>query len=358
MNRIIISDILTGKHTWGDYKLYNKTQWYSEKELEDFQLKKLQKLLNHCNENVKYYQNIIAKKKIKIAEIDSLRVLEEFPILTKEIIQDNYKDFTPKNIRKISGVKTSQTGGTTGNILLKRNDTHTRSSIWGSFKRFEDWMGVKENDHTLILMGGHIQKTGIKERIKPIVTNLLKNSYSVDIYDTSEETIEHIIRLLQTNKFKHIRSYPQFLFSIAITLKKRGLSFNFNSITTTAEPVMPEHRELFAKVFNAEVYDQYGCGEIGGIAYECNHHKGLHVSGERVVLEVNQSHELIITDLDNYAMPFIRYWNADQAILKKEKCSCGREGLLLEKVMGRTCDYLISSDGRQLHWAFFLAFIV
>jgi phenylacetate-coenzyme A ligase PaaK-like adenylate-forming protein len=59
-------------------------------------------------------------------------------LLTKEIIQENYDDFTPLNISQIKGVKTSQTGGTTGNILLKRNDASSRSSAWGSYKRYED----------------------------------------------------------------------------------------------------------------------------------------------------------------------------------------------------------------------------
>ncbi len=87
------------------------------------------------------------------SKVNSLDILKSFPIITKEILKQNYVDFTPLNIKSIPGVKTSQTGGTTGNILFSRNDALTRSSIWATYKRFTDWMGVKEREKSLILMG-------------------------------------------------------------------------------------------------------------------------------------------------------------------------------------------------------------
>lgn len=353
MNRIQIMDLLTGKQVWKFYQLYNKTQWYSEKEMKDFQIRKLKTLLNHCYRNVPYYQAIIDEKKIDIVNFKSLDILLEFPLLTKEIILANYEAFLPRNNDQINGLKISQTGGTTGNILFKRNDALTRSSIWGSYRRYEEWMGLSYKDKTLILMGGHVKKSSLKGSIIHHVISFLGNSVSVDIYNTSDETIEKVITLLQTNSFTQIRTYPQFLFSVSKKLEKLGLTFNIKSISTTAEPVLPEHRVLFKKVFNAEVFDQYGCGEIGGIAYECDKHEGLHIAEERVIIETNELNELIITDLDNYTMPFIRYWNADQAIIGKDKCSCGRKTAMIKQIMGRTCDYIIGLNGQFLHWAYF-----
>ena len=52
-------------------------------------------------------------------------------------------------------------------------------------------------------------------------------------------------------------------------------------------------------------------------------------------------------------MPFIRYWNADQAIISDKYCSCGRKSKLINQIMGRTCDYVIGLNGQFLHWAYF-----
>ena len=353
MNTTKFSDILTGKNVWEYYKLYEKTQLYSEKEIKEFQIRKLKSLLFHCYHNVPYYRSIILENNIDISHIESFDVLAKFPVLTKEIIQDNYKLFTPINNKKIKGVKENQTGGTTGNILLKRTDANTRSSSWGAYKRYEDWMGISIKEKTLVLMGGHVRHISIKERLSARATNFLENSISVDIYNTNSKIIDSVINLLTKNNFGQIRSYPQFLFSVAKKLDERGLTFNVRAISTTAEPIMPEHRKLFKKVFNSEVFDQYGCGEIGGVAFECEKHKGLHITMERVIIETNELNELIITDLDNFTMPFIRYWNADQVILDDSKCSCGRNTTLIKKVMGRTCDYIICSNGEFLHWAYF-----
>jgi phenylacetate-CoA ligase len=348
-----LSDILTGKNVAGYHKMYQKTQWYNKQQMKEYQLNKLRKLLKHCYENVSYYTKLMSENSINPDKIDSLNILQSFPILTKEIIQQNYNDFIPKNIRMLKGVKISQTGGTTGNILFKRNDANTRSSVWGSYKRFEEWMGLKNNYKTLVLMGGHIKKSSFKDTFIRKGISFLENSVSVDVYNTSNATIEKIITLLLNNDFSLIRSYPQFLFQLALELEKRRLQFDIKAITTTAEPVMAEHRKLFKKVFNADVFDQYGCGEIGCIANECEKHEGLHINEERVVLEQNEYDELLITDLDNYSMPFIRYWNADQALTSDINCTCGRQSKLIKQILGRTCDYIFGIDGQLLHWAYF-----
>lgn len=349
-----ISDLISGKNVAGVYREYKETQWYSEDQMREYQLNKLQKLISHCYKNVPYYRRVMDERGISPADVISLDILESFPVLTKEIIKENYSDFTPQNIHSIKGVKTSQTGGTTGNILFKKNDANTRSSIWASYKRFtQDWMGIGELDKELILMGGHVLGTNTKDKIKKKIIDLLRNSISFNPYDTSDKNNERILNTLKTKKINSIRSYSQFLYHLAMELDRRGQKFKVRAITTTAEPLLPEHRALFRKVFDAEVFDQYGCGEIGGIAYECNHHNGLHITEERVMVEVNEKNELIVTDLDNYSMPFIRYWNADVVLMSQEDCTCGRKSKLIKQILGRTCDYITGSNGKFLHWAYF-----
>lgn len=355
MNRIRILDLLTRKNVWNSYKVLNETQWYSKDQMVDYQVIKLKKLLMHCHQNVPYYRKIIDDNEIDIIHFESLEILNEFPILTKEIIKNNYQDFIPKNNNILKGVKESLTGGTTGSTLLKRNDAATRSVIWGSFFRFEKWMGINKLDKKLILKGtGNVVDKSLKSKISSFIVSKINNSVTVDVYDTSKNNFDKIIKLLQNNKFKFIRSYPNFLFNLAKYIDQKGLRFDVKAISTTAEPLMQEHRELFKKVFNAEIFDQYGCGEIGAIAYECKEHRGLHITEERVIVEVNEKNEAIITDLDNFTMPFIRYWNADEIVIENEgTCPCGRQSKIIKEIKGRTCDYILGLNNTYLPWAFF-----
>lgn len=214
-------------------------------------------------------------------------------------------------------------------------------------------MGIGPNARILSYWGGHVIPHGRVDVIQTRLTNIAKNNIGFDAYDTRGDVLDRIAKTLSKKSIQLIRSYPQALYVLAIKFKEKDWKFHVKAILTTSEPVMPQHRVLFKEVFGAETFDQYGCGEMGGLAYECPAHNGLHITEERVIVEQNNNNELIITDLDNFSMPFIRYWNADQAEFSDHECPCGRKSRLIKSVLGRTCDYLIGKDGQSLHWAFF-----
>ena len=87
-----------------------------------------------------------------------------------------------------------------------------------------------------------------------------------------------------------------------------------NAVSTTAEKLFKFQRKKMVEAFGENIYDQYGCGETLSIAFECEKHEGLHITNEHTILEiidkknqVNNRGRVIITNLDNYAMPIIRY---------------------------------------------------
>jgi phenylacetate-CoA ligase len=62
---------------------------------------------------------------------------------------------------------------------------------------------------------------------------------------------------------------------------------------------------------------------------------------------------VVITDLHNYGMPFIRYVNGDVASRMPGTCRCGRQLPRLRSVDGRSCDALSSPDGGLVSQIFF-----
>lgn len=125
---------------------------------------------------------------------------------------------------------------------------------------------------------------------------------------------------------------------------------------------MPPYRAFLERIFGCPIYDQYGCGECGSIAFECSEHSGLHITSEHCIVEiVNENFEdagyetgdIIVTDLDNYAMPFIRYKIGDRARLLEKKCACGLAHPLLFGIDGRSADTIVLKDGSKVHGVFF-----
>lgn len=96
------------------------------------------------------------------------------------------------------------------------------------------------------------------------------------------------------------------------------------------------------------------------LASECEQHTGLHVNIDHLVLEIDSDNrlpgkmgEVLVTDLSNYGMPFIRYKNGDIANYSNTPCPCGRGFPLLQSVEGRVLDAIKRPDGSLLPGEFF-----
>jgi phenylacetate-CoA ligase len=136
-----------------------------------------------------------------------------------------------------------------------------------------------------------------------------------------------------------------------ISIKKPRLIF------TDSELLFPEMRENIKKAFNADVIDVYGTWETDNIGYECREHEGYHIAIDCVIMEFvkdekpvnpNEEGEIVVTILNNFGMPFIRYNLFDVGSYNEQQCSCGRTFPLMNQINGRANDYMITEDGRKI----------
>jgi len=119
--------------------------------------------------------------------------------------------------------------------------------------------------------------------------------------------------------------------------------------------LLEHERAVIEQAFGCRVGNRYGCEEVGLIAAECEHHRGLHVNAEHVIVELlradgsyaapGEEAEIVVTDLVNRGMPLIRYRIEDMGVASRVSCGCGRGLPLIEKVIGRVADFLLRRDG-------------
>jgi Coenzyme F390 synthetase len=88
----------------------------TSKEISDLQNSKLRKLVRHCYENVPFYTKLFDRLGLKPEDIQNPNDLKKLPILTKQIIRDNYNDLMSTSIPSSRLIKSS-TGGSTGTPL-------------------------------------------------------------------------------------------------------------------------------------------------------------------------------------------------------------------------------------------------
>jgi phenylacetate-CoA ligase len=135
-------------------------------------------------------------------------------------------------------------------------------------------------------------------------------------------------------------------------------------VVCSAETLLPKHRQLLEKTFNAHIINRNGTRELSTIAHECLFGT-LHINEDWVYVEITddrgrqvpngQSGQVVLTGLYNDGMPFIRYAIQDigSYTLKDEPCPCGCKFRALEQVEGRIQDLIVLPEGGYITGLFF-----
>jgi len=341
---------------------------WDEKEMYEYRLSKLQALVKHAYENVPYYTELFDRLNISPADIKALNDITKIPILTKELARENQEKLVSTNVL-FKPVSKGKTGGTTGVPLVVYSDTNNRSFTWASYYRWYNWIGLEKEDPVLSLWGAKsILKPTLKKKYLELFINWIQNNKTLNTYAINDETLPLIYdQMLKFNPVL-IKGYLSAIILIGKYMQKNNLPANkgLRALSSTTETLLPMYRNFLQEVFKVPIYDQYGCGEVSAISYECTKHKGLHINEEHVYIEslneyddpvFNDSGRLVVTSLDNYIMPFIRYENGDMASMLTEKCSCGLDSALMNNIDGRTVDTISLKNGAKAHGVFFTSLL-
>jgi len=350
-----------GDGLWKIIKAYKKSQWLSYEQLRLVQKEKLIKLLTHCKDNVPYYRTLIKEKSLWNENLSEYHNFKKIPYLTKEIINENRDNIVANNVKKRNLVANSTSGSTGENLYFfqdKKCMLARQAVVW----RNQAWVNCLYADKQASLWGAPFD---LKESqsIKGKLHALFTQEISLSSYELSERSMEQYEKILNKFKPKLLVSYPSPLNTLAeFLLANKKTVTSIKSIITSAETLYEWQRSTIEKAFNCPVFDRYGCREFGNIAHECDKHEGYHLSVERFFLEIlddkgkpakdGESGEIIITDLDNYGFPFIRYKIGDIAVPSSRSCSCGRGLPMLERIEGRTFDVIKAPNGNRIAGTF------
>lgn len=324
-------------------------QWLSPSEIKNIQNKKFIKLINHCKENVPYYKKIEGFSRIK-----SLDDITQMSLLTKKIINENQEKLKTINIPAKHFIPNS-TSGSTGESL--KFYSYAKNYVnFGITIRDNIWTGWNLGERQAMLWGSHYDISRAQKLFNKIKNLFIHKNLFLSSYDMTERDMLEYQRRINRYKPQLITGYPNGLSVFAEFLGEKGLSiYKPKGIICSGETLYEYQRKKIESVFGCKVFNRYGCREVGNIAQECEMQEGLHINASHVIVEVLDENgnpckpgelgEIVVTDLDNHAFPFIRYKIGDIGIPSDKKCSCGRGLPLLESVEGRTFDIIVGTNG-------------
>jgi phenylacetate-CoA ligase len=180
----------------------------------------------------------------------------------------------------------------------------------------------------------------------------------VDAASFSQESLRVFTHRFRSFRPEVVVAYANSVSELVDFCRAEGITLpSPKSIITSAEVLTAENRGKIEGYFGAPVFDRYGCREVSVIASECEAHDGLHINAENLLVEFlvddrpaepGEIGKVVITDLGNYAFPFIRYEIGDLGSPAQGSCSCGRVLPRMQMVAGRTSDFLRAVDGRRV----------
>lgn len=341
---------------WAYARRLERTQYYSRERLQEIQKERLAKLLAHTARTVPYYAELFKKSAFDPQRI--ARDMVEFrrlPFLTKTIIKQNTAALISNTFQKES-LMSAKTGGSTGESLQLYIDFLCNQKRNATARRSDRWSGWDIGMPIAAVWGNPPKHDTVKKRLKNALFNPV---FYLDTMALTAETMTDFANRIRSEKecalFGHAHSlfiFAQFCQNARITdLRPKG-------IIATSMMLLENERAVIEEVFHVKVTNRYGCEEVSLIGCECEEHNGMHLNIEHLLIEFikpDGSHaapgeegEIVVTDLMNYGMPFIRYRLGDLGVPSERECPCGRGLPLMERVTGRTADFLKKKDGTQV----------
>lgn len=358
--RSLAHDILCRRDKQSGWKLYRKAFLESisterESLARDTEAK-LRNLLIHAHETSPYYrmawESIGFRPSVGFKSDD----LQQLSFLTKDIIREQKALLVSKRFQRHE-LDISSTGGTTGTQTSFYMNHACMISRVGRQRGILELCGYRVGMRRALVWGVHsdLPPQNVRGNFKQRFRRYASNQETLCCTVMNDQMMmDYHARLLRFRP-EVLYGYPSALAQLGRFIHDRGLEpILVNTIITTAERLSDANRRQLNRLFGAEVFNLYCTREHGCIGFECERHRGLHIDTGNIHMEIikdgqrvepGQPGEIVITDLLNYGMPFIRSRTGDMGMYSQQPCDCGSPLPLLKELHGRSSDLVYRPDG-------------
>jgi len=347
------------------YRELKQSQWLSLSEMRLLQEEKLRRLIRHAYHHVGYYRERMDALGLGPEDIKTLDDLRKLPLLSKADVRENLHFDLLSDNHDNDRILRIATSGSTGEPFVCYADQHQLEIRLASTLRAMEWTGWRFGDRQARLWHQTLGMSPSQVARERFDAWLVRRMF-VPAFEMSDRAMDAMLRRMGSFDPVLIDGYAEsFNYMAGHLARARGVGLRPKGIISSAQALPAESRRIIEDAFQTRVFDKYGSREFSGIAYECEAHDGHHVSAESYVVELlkdgrpaapGELGEVIITDLNNLCLPFIRYRVGDlaEAMDPTRACACGRGLPRIGAIDGRVQSLVIAANGRVLPSSFFL----
>jgi phenylacetate-CoA ligase len=345
-----------------------RNQWLSRDELLALQQSKIQQLVTYAYHYIPYYRRTFDELGFHPEDLRrDPATFQKLPLLTKETMRHHSDEFKTTHPTVRQTLAPRSTSGSTGEPFTFWEDKRYRDCFTATFLWYFTWSGWRLGEPYALLWGqSQPPEKSLLPRVRGKLTDFVFNSPLISgAYILSQQEMEILVSRIRRINPRVLLSYASTLFVLAQFVRQQQLDIKFQAVYSSGETLYPHQRQYIEETFGCKVFNRYGTLESRGIACECEVHDGLHISMENCYIELvrdgvpvedEQPGEIVVTELNNYGFPFIRYRVKDVVQRLEQACPCGRQSPLLAAIQGRVGDTFKTTTGKTVWNAAFELF--
>jgi phenylacetate-CoA ligase len=333
------------------------SQWWTPDLVRAFQWNELKRLLAHVFASVPYLREKYRAAGIAFEDLQDWDDFRLLPPLTRAEVNAHGRELCSTTYT--GRLLPHATGGSTG--VPTRFFRTYESYDWrtAAKDRAYAWSGWRLGQPAMYLWGAPVGSVSWRQRLKTQAYEAMHRQLVINTFSQSDALWADVHA--QALRFRPVLivGYVSSLEAFASWLQRSAQTIpSVICAIAAAEPLHDDARRRIAQGLGVPLFNTYGSREFMSIAAECPCRNGLHIHAENLVVETGDPDgrvpsEILITDLHNYGMPFVRYASGDLGRVADGVCPCGRGLPRLETIDGRVVDALQTVDGRTVPGEFF-----
>jgi phenylacetate-CoA ligase len=275
------------------------------------------------------------------------RRIESWPVLERQMLRTHAMDLISS--RKPLGTFYRRSSASTGEPVRVAWSPHGAAIGWANEHQAMLWHGVLPGVETLLFWGYGNQAVNWVRNYKVFRTTQLTP-------EVLEEATRYALRTRPTlcvGLPSAITEWARYVRANHPALRRIRLPF----MKLGGEQIYRFQKDALEQYFGSRVLETYGCTEMGPIAAECTA-GSMHILTSHVHIEIfrdgspapaGEFGDIVATSLSNKAMPLIRCKVGDSGRISPDPCSCGLPYPVLQDLVGRVGDLLLTADGSHVH---------
>lgn len=349
---IPLVDLFNRTRIIGKLDYWRRISLLSEKELENLAYNNLAIILKYTISSIPFYSNLGIEHKLKPEEL-----LSGFPIMYKADIKNNLDNLISEKKSELIRYTSSGSSGVQGAVYMNKQE---QSIIRAIMLLWWECAGYSFGKPTL--QTGMTTERGLLKSLKDFFLRI----HYTQAFNLDEDIVFDELQKLRGKRNLFLAGYASSLNVYADVCLKKGLDeVKFDSAICWGDKLFDHYKKNIKDAFGCDVKETYSCNEgfLVGAKKDLDY---FYIMSPHVYVEIvdkdgnpvpdGELGYVLLTRLDCFSMPLIRYYVGDLAIkLPREKYPEKREMYfpLLEKVIGRDTDIVVTKSGKKLIVHFF-----